>query len=400
MKNIFLITVLSLLLLNSKAQNSYNIVKGNNEFALEIFKMVNEKDKNIFLSPFSISTALGMVYAGARNETAKEMAGVLHFNDDIEKSNNLFKSIIDNTNKKNTKDLTINVANRLFGSKEYKFDTSYLKTCEQKFYAPLDQLNFKGDLENSRKKINTWVEEKTNDKIKELLKKGVLTPETKLVLVNAIYFYGDWLSQFDSSNTNKREFYTSETSTIKHEFMYQEHGYQYMENDKFQAIRLPYKGNQFYMEIYLPKSKTGVSDFEKEFNFENYSKWENLFTFEKVQLSLPKFKLTCDFDLSDILKKMGLVNSFSDEADFLNMSLNKDEALKIDKVIHKAFIDVSEKGTEAAAATAVVMIATTSAAYQPIKQVKIFNADHPFIFLIKDNKEGSILFMGKINQPK
>lgn len=397
--------LLSLLLLPTivlNAQETKSILKNNTDFAFDLYKNLDEKDKekNVFLSPYSISTAMAMTYSGANGETAKELASGMHFNSDVKKSDEEFKWLINAINSLNNSDVKINVANRLFGDKRFKFNLTYLEGINNNYNAPLEKVDFVKDLEGSRKKINTWVEDKTNNKIKELIKKNVMDDSTKLVLVNAIYFYGDWAKQFDSTRTRKGDFYLNNDTKIQNKLMWQKDYFQYMENSDFQAIRMPYKGNTLYMEVYLPNKKDGIKDFEKLLNSENYAKWNKDFKSEEVAVTFPKYRMTCDFSLGKIFEeKMGMATAFSDDADFYKMVEKKEKGLKISKVIHKAFIDVSEKGTEAAAATAVIMDVVTSSAYREPDPYKIFTADHPFIFIIKDKATGSILFMGKVMNP-
>lgn len=398
MKTTFAFLLLSAIRLN--AQEITSIVQSNNDFAFDLYRNLDEKEKNTFLSPYSISTAMAMTYSGARGTTAGELAAGMHFDKDVTKSDEDFKWLIETINSRKNEDIKISVANRLFGEKQFKFKPSYLEGIEKNFGAPLEKLDFKNDLEGSRKKINSWVETETKNKIKELIKKNVLPDSTKLVLVNAIYFYGDWAKQFDSTYTRKTDFYLDESKTIQHKLMWQKNHFEYMENNDFKAIRMTYKGNKLYMEVYLPHSKNGIHDFEKTLTSENYNNWTRQFKSEEVRLTFPKYKMTCDFSLGDIMKeKLGIKIPFSDEADFSNMIENPKEALKISKVIHKAFIDVSEKGTEAAAATAVIMVKTEGSAFHEPEPDKIFTADHPFFFMIKDRATGSILFMGKVMNP-
>lgn len=392
-------TLASAILIVLLAKNSFSVspetVKNNNQFAFELYNKLDKKDKNIFLSPYSISTALAMTFTGAKSKTAECMEKVMHFSGGIENVSAEFNSLITEINSRNGKDIEINVANRLFGDKKTEFLDSFLQNVEKKFSAPLQKVDFKNDLEGSRKIINKWVEDKTKDKIKELIKKDVLSPGTKLALVNAIYFYGDWQHQFDSSSTRKGNFYTDEQSKKEVKMMWQKKHFEYMENSEMKAIRMPYKGNTISMEVYLPNKKDGITELEKNMTIDNYSKWSKEFKQENVSVTFPKYKMTVDFQLGDILKEMGMELAFSDYADFSGMSVKT--PLKISHVIHKAFIDVSEKGTEAAAATAVIMVVTDS--YHAPEPEKIFTADHPFFFTIRDNITGSILFMGKVVDP-
>jgi serpin B len=343
---------------------------------------------------------MAMTYSGSGGQTQKELSKGMHFDTDIKKSDEAFKILIDAINSRNNDDIKMSVANRLFGDQRFKFNQTYLDGVKNNFSAPLEKVDFVKDLEGSRKKINIWVEDKTNNKIKELIKKNVMDDSTKLVLVNAIYFYGDWAKQFDSTHTAKKDFHLDNTNKISHKLMWQKSYFEYMETEEFQAIRMPYKGNTIYMEVYLPTEKDGINDFEKTLTSTNYTKWDKSFSNQQVYLTFPKFKMTADFSLGKIFEyKMGMPTAFSDDADFYGMVEKKEKGLKISKVIHKAFIDVGEKGTEAAAATAVIMeIVTTSMNYEA-RPYKVFNADHPFFFMIKDRSTGSILFMGKVMNP-
>lgn len=372
-------------------------VKNNNQFAFEIYNKLDKKDKNIFLSPYSISTALAMTYTGAKAKTAECMEKVMHFSGGIGMISTEFNSLIAEINSRNGKDIEINVANRLFGDKKTEFLNEFLQNVEKNFSAPLQKVDFKNDLEGSRKIINKWVEDKTKNKIIELIKPNVLQPETKLALVNAIYFYGDWAHQFDSLATRKGNFYTDEQTKKEVKLMWQKENFEYTETNDLKAIRMPYKGNTLSMEVFLPNKKDGLAELEKNMTEENYSKLSKQFKWEEVSVTFPKYKMTVDFQLGDILKEMGMELAFSDFADFSGMSTKT--PLKISHVIHKAFIDVGEKGTEAAAATAVIMVEVTSVRREEPKPHKIFTADHPFFFTIRDNKTGSILFMGKVMNP-
>jgi len=396
MKSITSVILFSILTITAFPVSS-ETVKNNNQFAFGLYNKLDKDNKNVFLSPYSISTALAMTYTGAKAKTAECMEKVMHFSGGMENVSTEFKSLITEINSRNGKDIEINVANRLFGDKKTEFLDGFLQNVENNFSAPLQKVDFKNDLEGSRKIINKWVEDKTKDKIKELIKEEVLSPDTKLALVNAIYFYGDWEHQFDSLSTRKGNFYLSEQDKKEVKMMWQKEHFDYMENSEMKAIRMTYKGNTLSMEIFLPNKKDGINELEKSMNETNYSKWNNEFKREEVAVTFPKFKMTIDFQLGSILKEMGMSLAFSDFADFSGMSLKT--PLKISHVIHKAFIDVREKGTEAAAATAVIMVEVTSVHRDEPKPFKIFTADHPFFFTIRDNKTGTILFMGKVNDP-
>ena len=330
------------------ANNPQGIVENNNKFAFKLYnELKTSSDKNLFYSPFSISTALAMVYAGARNETALQISQTMNFQQ----------------------------------SEKFHSDYKHL----------LDRLD-----EGTEGKINAWVMQKTNDKIKDLLSQSDVDSQTKLVLVNAIYFYGDWATAFEKQATQPKNFFLSDQTQINVPFMNQNGMYNYYEDSEIKAIEIPYKDSKASVVVFLPNTKNGISEFEGSFDYKYYQDILSAFQYNDVRLSLPKFQTTYKIFLGTTLSHMGMPLAFSSShADFSGMTGKRD--LWISEVIHQAFINVDEKGTEAAAATAVIM-KTTSA--RPSPDMKVFNVDHPFIFLIKDNTTGSILFMGKIMNPK
>lgn len=368
------------------------MVKGNNDFALELYREIRSEKENTFFSPFSISTALAMTYAGAREESEKQIATVLHFDRDQAKFHpdyNILLNYITSLNRKDSVELSI--ANNMFAQVDYHFSDAYFKQIKSYYGADLQNLDFRNDTENARKTINKWVEGKTKDKIKELLIPGILTEQTRLVLVNAIYFLGHWNVSFDPARTSKLPFYVSSESSIQADFMYREGEMNFAELDGFKMVELPYAGEELSMVILLPTDASSMGSVEKSLSADQWKLWEQMMTRKKIKLLLPKFKTVSEFELSDVLKKMGMPHPFSLAADLSGMTGKKD--LMIDKVVHKAFIEVMEKGTEAAASTAVVIREKSGMV------IPEFRADKPFIFIIKDKKEGEILFMGRINDP-
>jgi len=395
-KSIFFIVIL-LIVLNGFTQKnisgcdkSKSTVVGNNKFAFEIFDKLIQKDnedENIFFSPFSISFALAMTYAGARGETEKEMSEVLHFNSVQEKAHSDFKQLFDTLN--NTgKGTVINITNALWGQKGYKFLPEFIQLIDNYYSGNFRELDFLTQTEESRLIINEWVEERTNNLIKELIKPKDLSPLTKLVLTNAIYFNGQWQNPFDEKFTKLRPFYLNESNTTETMLMKNCGYYHYYENDIIKVLELPYKEEDKSMIVLLPKSKDGIREVQKSLSFEKYKYWISSVKRAKVDvILLPKFKYSSHFSLEEILKSMGMIKAFS-SADFSGMTGNSD--LCISDIIHEAFVDVNEVGTEAAAATAVIMFNSIG---------KIFIADHPFIYIIKDNKTESILFIGRLINP-
>jgi serpin B len=287
------------------------------------------------------------------------------------------------------------VANALWGQKGYTFLPAFLKVTEDQYGAGLKELDFAKDTDKARQTINAWVEKETQNKIKELLKPGILQDDTRLVLTNAIYFKAPWQEPFGDGSTKPAPFTKADGSKIEVPMMAKGDMMQYTEGDNFQAVAIPYKGHELSMVIFLPKKADGLAELEKSLTSANVDTWLKKMSSYQVSLKLPKFKTTSEFNLKAVLSKMGMALAFSNQADFSGMT--SQEKLKIDEVVHKAFVDVNEKGTEAAAATAVIM-RPTSAIINP--KTAVFHADHPFIVLIRENQTGSILFMGRVVDPQ
>jgi len=381
-----------LCLFSAKGQNS--VADSNNVFAFKLYQQV-KSDKNLFYSPFSISFALAMTYAGAKNETENQMRKTLHFTPNAEAFHVGFKKLYDSVEADNTVGIQMNIANSLWLGKKYTFLGTYLNLVKANYHSELREVDFieASARQQAVKDINSWVEQKTNNKIKNILHDGDVDESTALVLVNAIYFNGKWQTAFRKEQTKQGDFNTNASSKTAALFMNSDSKtkYNYYADDMLSAIELPYKQDKVSMVVILPNAIDGIDNLEKKLDYKYYSKIIKSFNKEDVQVSLPKFKTAAYFRLEDVLSKMGMPVAFSPNADFSGMDGSPD--LCISHLIHKAYVDVSEEGTEAAAATAVVM--ETCDVHIP----KIFCANHPFIFVIKDNNTGSILFMGKIMNP-
>lgn len=375
---------------NSELQT---VVQGNSAFGFDLYQSLKENKGNLFFSPYSISTALAMTYAGARGETEKEMAQVLHFALDQEQLHTSFSELQSKLNAiQNKGDIELSIANSLWAQEGYHFLDSFLELNKKYYGAGLRFVDFARQTELARKTINAWVEEKTNNKIKELIKQGMINNATTLVLCNAIYFKGKWLAQFDKAKTVDADFWVRPDKGVKVPMMSQKGEFKFKDFGNFKAIELPYAGGDLSMLIFLPKETDGLPKLEKELTSENVNRWiDSLMNSyeQEVDVMLPRFKTTCEFELADTLTKMGMPHAFID-TDFSGMTGKKD--LSISKVIHKAYIDVNEEDTEAAAATAVVM-------NKGISRLLMFKADHPFVFLIRENETGSILFIGRVVNP-
>ena len=411
MKNLIYLIVGAALLMNiavgakeKKDDGAEMIVNGNNAFALDLYAQLKNNEGNLFYSPYSISTALAMTYAGVKGQTAEQMADTLNFpkckgNDSpgwmrtTEQFHKAFGRVIDRLNQQGQKgDYQLSIANALWGQKDYRFLDSFIQLNSKHYKAGLENVDFVNETEKARVKINQWVEDKTNEKIKNLIPQGTLNALTRLVLTNAIYFKGNWAEQFDKDMTKNADFFVSSDKTVTAPLMYQKEDFKYGQSDTLQLLELTYKGEDLSMLILLPKEKDGLADMEKELTTRNLAEWQKKMHKQEVEVFLPKFKMTSQFSLAETLEKMGMPDAFDvGKADFSGMTGNKD--LFISAVLHKAFVEVNEEGTEAAAATG-VMMSLSMALEQPV-----FRADHPFVFIIKDNNTGSILFVGRVVDP-
>ena len=369
-------------------------VSGNTHFACELYAKLREQEGNLFFSPYSISSALAMTYAGARGNTAAEMKKSLRFivaDGDLHPAFASLTKALNEGGKGGSYELA--VANALWGQKDYAFLPDFLALNRKHYGAGLELVDFAGATEKARGTINAWVERQTREKIKDLLKPGILTPLTRLVLTNAIYFKGDWAKQFKKEATREAPFQVTPGKSVKVPTMNQTEKFGYMETPDLQALSLPYEGEALSMVVFLPKKADGLAAFEKSLTAENLAKWLPRLRTRRVAVSLPRFKVTAEFGLKPTLEAMGMKDAFTMAADFSGMEPKKE--LYISAIVHKAFVDVNEEGTEAAAATAVVMT-LKSAPARPL----VFKADHPFVFVIREDKTGSVLFMGRVANPK
>jgi len=371
------------------------VVEGNNAFAIDLYGQLRTQSGNLFFSPDSISTALAMTYAGARGDTATEMAKTLHFTLPPLRLHSAMGSLLGDLNAPHD-GYQLRMANALWAQQGHAFLDDFLKLTKSDYGAGFKQVDFKDATEAARLTINQWVEQQTDDKIKDLLQPGVLSSRTRLVLTNAIYFKGDWQTQFDKAQTRDEDFHLSAAQNVKASMMHREGGFNYFDGGTFQILEIPYKSAELSMIVLLPKDVGGMFALEQSLTAPNTRQWlGQLRPVPKVIMTLPKFKMTQQFELQDTLGAMGMTLAFDAHADFSGMTGNRE--FYISAAIHKAYIDVNEEGTEAAAATAVVMRSMMARMQQPAPPV--FRADHPFIFLIRDNRSGGILFMGRVTDP-
>jgi len=380
------------------AQDASSVVNANNQFAFDLYSKYKSKDGNIFFSPYSISSAIAMTYEGARGQTAEEMQAVFHFPQDASIRRDSFLKIYQQINKKDKK-YKLTTANALWAQKDYSFLEDYFKLIKDYYGGKATNLDFINETEKSRLTINSWVEEQTNDKIKDLIPPRILSSFTRLLLTNAIYFKGYWFKRFDKDSTEEGDFRVTPVNKIKARMMRliaEEENY--VETDRLQILELPYEGGELSMLILLPKDDD-LRSVEESLSSQNLSEWKKLLREEKVNVYLPRFKFETKYFMAEDLKGMGMPAAFTPgidfggKADFSGMTGNK--RLNIYEVIHQAFVDVNEEGTEAAAATAVLMKGGSAAP----RIVKTFKADHPFIFLIQEKATGNILFVGRVTDP-
>lgn len=378
-----------------RENNAATVAEQNNAFAIDLFDQLRSREAgNLFFSPFSISTALAMTYAGARKGTSDEMERVMRFGQNTPAFHYAYGEYLGSIEGQTSDEVQLRVANRIWVDRTYEALLEYELLAEAAYGAPMERLNFRSESNKSRLKINDWVADRTEQRILDLLPEGVIDEKTRMVLTNAIYFKADWQTAFDTARTRERDFFMAGGGKQKAEFMHRRADMNYRENQLMKMVRLPYKGNKHSMILVLPQKRGNITAVEENLNLNDFN---GLYTGRtEVNFAMPKFKMTIPLMLSEDLKTMGMKTPFTGAADFSGMS--EKEGLAISEVIHKAFIEVDETGTEAAAATAVVMMTTSSASFQP-NIVKEFHANHPFLYFIMDDQTRAILFMGRMMSP-
>ena len=373
-----------------------NVIDANNKFALDLYSEYKSEEGNVFFSPYSISTALAMTHEGAKGQTAEEMQSVFYFPEDDSVRRSGFANLYNEINK-GDKNFKLSTANALWAEQNFQFLEEYFNLINQYYDGKVTNLDFKQDSEGSRVIINNWVEDKTNNKIKDLIPSGLITPMTRLVLTNAIYFKGDWVKQFNEDETREQDFKVSSNNNVKVKMMQRtddESIFGYAENNQLQILELPYSGEELSMLLLLPKDDN-LESFENSINSEKLSEWKSDLNEQRVDIFIPRFKFETKYLMADTLSQMGMPTAFSNAADFSGMTGRRD--LFISQVIHQAFVEVNEEGTEAAAATAVIMKEFSAGPGGP--KTPVFMADHPFIFIIQQKDSGNILFMGRVSNP-
>lgn len=382
------------------------LVSGNTAFSLDLFAKLKKEKGNLFLSPYSISTALAMAYGGARGNTAEQMRRVLRLQLSQEDLHPAARRLIGDLNERHEKGRhELSVANALWCQYSLPIRKEFRELVTANYGAAARSVDFRGATESARQTINEWVAMKTKGRIAELLEPEVIERLTMLVLTNAIYFKAKWAFPFEPDATHDARFTLADGDKTVVSMMRQTHEFRYMEEPSLQALELPYVGEELSMVILLPAAVGGppmaiggLAELEKGLSVESLSKWLGRLRKRKVHAYIPKFEMTSAFRLRDVLISMGMKDAFSRGANFTGIvePENLEGPFYLSAVVHKAYVGVGEKGTEAAAATA--GIAVGKARLAPERPV-IFRADHPFLFLIRDNKTGSILFLGRLSDP-
>jgi len=374
------------------------LVDGNTAFAFDLYHALNDKEENLFYSPYSISLALAMTYAGARSETERQMADTLHFNLPQDRLHPAFNALDlelagrgQGAEGKDEEGFRLNIVNAVWGQEDYRFLAAFLDVLAENYGAGLRLLDFQAAPEESRVIINDWVSEQTEGRIEDLIPQGAIDALTRLVLTNAVYFNAAWLNPFSEEATSDGTFYLLSGDTVTVPMMRQTASFGYLEGKGYQAVELPYDGGELSMVVLLPEAGR-FEAFEQSLDAGLLRAITRDMAYRQVALGMPKFEFDSAFSLADTLAGMGMPVAFSPSADFSGMTGNRE--LAISDVLHKAFVSVDEAGTEAAAATAVVM-RLTAVPEQPVE----VTVDRPFVFLIREIETGAVLFVGRVVDP-
>jgi serpin B len=367
------------------------IVAGNNQFNTELYAQLATKPGNVFFSALSMQAAFGMCAAGAKGKTLAEMQKVFHFPQEMANTHSGFEKLMALLNNEKVpaaeRGFELAIANALWGSSSYPWNKDYIKLISTQYDSALFDTDF-ANPEPARKRINQWVETQTREKIKDLLPQGSITNLTRLVLTNAIYFKGKWEREFDKKLTKPQAFWNADGNSQDVPMMVRSASFAYSESDKVQMVELPYRGNETSMLIVLPKKKGGLKEVERSITSTVLDELIKNLQRTSVNVTLPRFKIETKYDLGNVLRTMGIITAFTPDADFTGMH-SSPEKLYITSAVHKAFVDVNEEGTEAAAATGIVVGRAS------VSIPKVFTANHPFLFAIRHVPTNTLLFFGK-----
>lgn len=377
----------------TRAAETESVVEGNTAFGIDLYAALSGTSGNLFFSPYSISTCLAMTYAGARGDTERQISQVLHFGTNQNHFHASFGELqrrLDEGNKR--KGIQLDIANALWAQQGEAFLSPFLQIARNNYQADVKRADF-NNADLVAGEINSWVAKKTADKIQQVLPPDSVDPLTRLVLVDAVYFKGAWAAVFDKASTSIQSFHRATDSEVDVPFMTQSSFVYYTETNDFQALELPYKGNQLSMLIVLSRQIGGLRQLEKQLSPTFVDDLLAQLKRQSVDILLPKFKMKYSVSLNDTLANMGMPDAFGSRADFSGLDGTK--SLYVSRLFHKAWLDVTEEGTEAAAATSEAFSLRGGERTKPV-----FCANHPFVFMIRDNRSGSLLFMGRLADPK
>ena len=381
--------------LTSTPEGIAEVVTANNQFAIDMYQQINgqpdQADKNVFFSPYSLSTAMAMLYAAAEGETKAQIQKTFHY--PVPAILNPNSAALYNQFNKSNPDYKLATVNDLWMQQGLTLNKSYADTVQHYYSGQVTALDFEGSPDPARQTINKRIAEKTKQMIPELLSKGSIKSDTAVVLTNAVYFKGDWTLPFTAERTSAQPFYNAIGRASTVQMMQQQSYFSYYEDKHIQVVQLPYKGDDLSMLVVLPKlnHKLAMQQLAKSLNATKIKQWSAGLVRQEVDLQLPKFTLDARYQMKTLLGDMGMTKAFNNEAEF---NLYADgPPIKLDEVYHQAVVTVDEKGTEAAAAAGAVGM------YVGMSYPVEFKADHPFMFMIKDNKTDAILFLGQVNKP-
>ncbi len=353
-----------------------------------------QKDKSLFVSPYSVISALSMCYAGARGVTEAQMAKVLFLVPDIHKN---MGALINELNTVPQDTAQLRAANSIWPAKGTKILPEFSQTVKHWYNAQMTPLNYKASPEAARKTINSWVSKQTNKKIENIIQPGILTKNTLMVLANAVYFKSSWLEEFEPEKSQPRAFWPTPAKSVNVVTMSRTGDkVNYAKLSDAEMVELPYKDNRFSMIVLLPDKSSNIQTLEKAMNANQFDEWLAAMSPRRVKIFLPKFKQENDYELAPVLAALGMPSAFkAGEANF--SGITGENNIYISNILHKTFIEVGEEGTEAAAATAVIMMKMSLPPQD--NDAVVFRAERPFIYLIKDNRSGAIIFIGKYTKP-
>ena len=370
-----------------------DVASANNDFAVDFYKQTSEKDDdngNIFFSPTSMLVAFSLLYEGARENTADEIKKVFGLESDPIIRHNSTAHLMSSINQDDPY-ATLDVANALWVADSFEPYDKYLSVARETYLASVEKVIFGGEEPPAVKIINDWAAENTNDKIPKVISNEAVDDLTAMVITNAIYFKGTWLTQFQEENTEESDFWTSNTDSVRADLMKQEGRFDYMQSDGVKVLKMPYEGDRLSMLVVLPEDRDGIDSLEESLSSEIIKKWQQKLYSEEVKVVMPKFTTKTSYDLIPLLQSLGMLDVFNpDGADLKNIGSSAAN-LFVSAASHDAFVDVNEEGTEAAAVTTIID--------QTISESPRFIADHPFLFIIQDDESGTILFMGRLSDP-